>query len=307
MWAKQASDAEKKALEEVRANLLQIEDDKPWVDKQVQGDASETGLLRFIAPLLTSDVEDKSTPEVYKGWPRSGLAGFRASKPVHNNEASNGEDYKIDFSSDIKFNLQIRDMNKKVEKPETKEDNLCVLLKGAPDRVLTRCSTVLVNGQPEPLTKVIEKDILDANELYGNMGERVLGFSRMLLDPAEYSKADFFDTKGWSKWKDVKEKPQIALKGWFPMWNLEFVGLVSLNDPPRKGVDQSVLKCKAAGIKVIMVTGDQKNTGAAIAAKVNIITDKTTEFNHLVKHNGLTEQEAMKECSAIVIHGDELA
>lgn len=91
------------------------------------------------------------------------------------------------------------------------------------------------------------------------------------------------------------------------MWNLEFVGLVSLNDPPRKGVDQSVLKCKAAGIKVIMVTGDQKNTGAAIAAKVNIITDKTTEFNHLMKHKGLTEQEAMKECTAIVIHGDELA
>jgi len=42
----------------------------------------------------------------------------------------------------------------------------------------------------------------------------------------------------------------------FPMQNLCFIGIVSLNDPPWKYVDYSVLKCKWAGIKVIMVTGD---------------------------------------------------
>jgi Ca2+-transporting ATPase len=58
-----------------------------------------------------------------------------------------------------------------------------------------------------------------------------------------------------------------------------------LNDPPRKGVDASVNKCRAAGIKVIMVTGDQKNTGAAIAEKVKIITDRKLEYNFLKKEN----------------------
>ncbi len=47
-----------------------------------------------------------------------------------------------------------------------------------------------------------------------------------------------------------------SIKGWFPMFNLTLLGLVSLNDPPRNKVDMSVEKCRQAGIKVIMVTGD---------------------------------------------------
>jgi P-type E1-E2 ATPase len=61
--------------------------------------------------------------------------------------------------------------------------------------------------------------------------------------------------KGWKKWKDVKERDE-SIKGWFPMYNLTLVGLISLNDPPRPSVAHSVSKCRDAGIKVIMVTGD---------------------------------------------------
>jgi len=55
------------------------------------------------------------------------------------------------------------------------------------------------------------------------------------------------------------------------MEGLCFIGLISLNDPPWKYVDFSVKKCQDAGIKVIMVTGDQPLTAAAIAKKVGII------------------------------------
>lgn len=76
------------------------------------------------------------------------------------------------------------------------------------------------------------------------------------------------------------------------MWNLTLVGLVSLNDPPRPRVDMSVEKCRAAGIKVIMVTGDQPPTAAAIAHKVNIITNPELEFNYLHKEMKMSKEEA---------------
>jgi sodium/potassium-transporting ATPase subunit alpha len=65
--------------------------------------------------------------------------------------------------------------------------------------------------------------------------------------------------------------------------------------------------CRGAGIKVIMVTGDQPPTAAAIAQKVNIITDPTLEYNYLVDEVGLSKKEAWAKSKAIVIHGDKLA
>jgi sodium/potassium-transporting ATPase subunit alpha len=54
-----------------------------------------------------------------------------------------------------------------------------------------------------------------------------------------------------------------------------FVGVLSLTDPPRETVPYAVLKCRSAGVKVIMVTGDQPVTAASIARLCNIITEET--------------------------------
>jgi len=115
------------------------------------------------------------------------------------------------------------------------------------------------------------------------MGERVLAIARYRLEPDIYTQnpAYPFDTKTWKQWKDVKYRDP-SIPGWFPMWGLTLVGLISLNDPPRPKVDQSVLTCKSAGVKVIMVTGDQPPTAAAIAHKVNIISDPKLEYNYMV-------------------------
>jgi sodium/potassium-transporting ATPase subunit alpha len=188
----------------------------------------------------------------------------------------------IPFSSDIKFNLIIRDMKKDVANPDTTEENTCVYIKGAPERVLGRCKTVLIKGEDKAFDENALMEANAANDKFGGQGERVLAFARCNLPPTTYPKASYrFDVKGWKSWREVREYTD-EFKGWFPMWDFTLIGLCSLNDPPRPKVDISVKKCQTAGIKVIMVTGDQPPTAAAIAAKVNIISDAKLEFNYLL-------------------------
>jgi sodium/potassium-transporting ATPase subunit alpha len=85
------------------------------------------------------------------------------------------------------------------------------------------------------------------------------------------------------------------------MENFIFVGLISLMDPPKETVPFAIKKCQSAGIKVVMVTGDQPPTAAAIAKQIGIITMKTNED---FKEEGFTPAEALERAKAIVIHGD---
>lgn len=90
----------------------------------------------------------------------------------------------------------------------------------------------------------------------------------------------------------------------FDFKNQTFVGILSLIDPPRDSVPNAVLKCRSAGIKVVMITGDQPATAASIAKKCNIITKETV--NDIAERKGKLFDEVFHESDAIVIHGDEL-
>ena len=73
--------------------------------------------------------------------------------------------------------------------------------------------------------------------------------------------------------KDFKiEKNNIApfLK------DMIFLGMISMFDPPKKGIDDTMLKLKAAGIKIIMLTGDEESTALAVARQAKIIESKQT-------------------------------
>merc|ERR1711998_642887 len=183
-------------------------------------------------------------------------------------------------------NAFIRDMS---QNKDAGNNNLCVFLKGAPERILTRCSRILVNGEEVDFTPELREEVNEANSTFGKMGERVLAFARYRL-PAENFGRDYkFDVKNWKSWGlDPKRSyaDYAGQEGAFPMHDLCLVGVVSLNDPPRPRVDLSVSKCRSAGIKVIMVTGDQPPTAAAIANKVNIIKHPQREFSYMVKELG---------------------
>jgi len=139
------------------------------------------------------------------------------------------------------------------------EEGLCVFMKGAPERILSRCTRMLVNGEEQEFTEELKEEVNKANSDFGKLGERVLAFARYRLPKDKYTKDYKFDVKTWKNWGlDAKQHIDAYenVQGSFPMNDLCLIGVVSLNDPPRPQVDLSVLKCRAAGIKVIMVTGD---------------------------------------------------
>merc|ERR1712003_471949 len=125
----------------------------------------------------------------------------------------------------------------------------------------------------------------------GGMGERVLGFCHSFLDAKEYPKGYAFDNE------DVN----------FPLEGLTFVGLMAMIDPPRANVPEAVARCKSAGIKVIMVTGDHPITAATIAKNVGIISEDSNTVDDIAKDMGIPVEEVdPNKVNAAVVHGSKL-
>ena len=83
--------------------------------------------------------------------------------------------------------------------------------------------------------------------------------------------------------------------------------LMTMIDPPRAAVPDAVLKCRSAGIKVIMVTGDHPITAKAIARSVGIISDGTETVEDIATRKGIPVEEVNpREALAAVVHGGEI-
>lgn len=123
-----------------------------------------------------------------------------------------------------------------------------VLTKGAPEIIIERCNMVEENGELVQITAENRMEVLD--ELKGMTSEalRVLALAYKKIGSEE----DFED-------RDALESDLI------------YVGLVGMMDPPRKEAKEAVALCEKAGIKVVMITGDNKDTAAAIASEIGIL------------------------------------
>ncbi|MCQ2564332.1 MAG: cation-translocating P-type ATPase [Clostridia bacterium] len=126
----------------------------------------------------------------------------------------------------------------------TNENGIKCYSKGAPERILERCSSVLFNGQIVPLTEDLKNKIKAQNNRMSDDALRVMGFA--------YKKLDVFNPN------DNLEQGMV------------FLGLCGMMDSPRPEVKDSVKKCFMAGLKPIMITGDHKRTAFAIAKKIGI-------------------------------------
>lgn len=123
-----------------------------------------------------------------------------------------------------------------------------VFVKGAPDVVIEQCQYVMWEGKVIPFTGTLKQKVLAANEAMARSALRVLGLA----------------------YRDMKHSEQCADENEAEN-GLIFVGLTGMIDPPRKEVRPAIAKCKRAGIKTVMITGDHKTTAEAIAHQLGMI------------------------------------
>jgi len=131
-----------------------------------------------------------------------------------------------------------------------------LLVKGAPESLIERCTHTLLgpNGKKVPLDRklidLLMKEVVD----YGNQGLRVIAL------------ASLDNVQGNPLLHSVKTTAEYASLE----QNLTLIGLVGMLDPPRPEVAPSIQKCKEAGIRVIVITGDNRNTAESICRQIGV-------------------------------------
>lgn len=125
-----------------------------------------------------------------------------------------------------------------------------VLTKGAPDVLVSKCSHIYEDGVAVPLTEEHTRRITASNKELADEALRVLAFA--YRDEASLPAAP---------------SPEVTEQA------LVFVGLTGMIDPPREEVRDAVAVCRRAGIRPVMITGDHRDTAAAIAKRLGIIED----------------------------------
>jgi Ca2+-transporting ATPase len=143
--------------------------------------------------------------------------------------------------------------------------------KGAPDVVLKLCSSIDAGGKVSPLTDEAKRMISETNRRFASQALRVLAFAYKPL----------------ASGKDVDVSDEN---------DLIFVGLQGMIDPPRDGVRSAIERCRSAGIRSIMITGDYALTAQAIAHQLGIKGD-AVNGEELEKMNDEALKKTVKEIS----------
>ncbi|OQR94535.1 sodium/potassium-transporting ATPase subunit alpha [Achlya hypogyna] len=217
----------------------------PRVVWETIGDASESAMIKFV--------QDKRDIIEYRG--------------------NNQKIKEIPFNSRNKYQLSIHKQDNDESKP------MLLVMKGAPERISVRCGKIMINGEIVDMTPERRAEVDACQLALSKKGMRVLGFAEKELPLDMYPHGYEFNTDNpnfplGETDVDYEATPTPDKKTEEPLC---FIGLMALIDPPRAEVPVAVAKCKSAGIKVIMVTGDHPITAKAIAHKVGILWGPTKE------------------------------
>lgn len=208
---------------------------------QFNGDFSEEGLqklLRAATLCNNADLEKRDGKWVIVGEPTEGslvVLGKKNGLVKKKLEQEFPRVKEIPFTSERKRMTTVHEV----------DEEMVAYTKGASDVVVGRCDRVWINGDITPLDEDLKAKILNVNDRFGRDALRVLAIGYRTLSPSEV------------------EGDKIEQ-------DLVFLGLVGMIDPPRREVPKAVKKCRSAGIRPVMVTGDHKVTAQAIGREVGI-------------------------------------
>lgn len=202
------------------------------------------------------------TEKGYGGDPSEVALSEYALKFNKNKEV---EEFKFSRIDEIAF-----DSKRKLMSTLNLYNGRTAFTKGAVDILLEKCSKILINGEERVLSADLKNQILIANENMTEKALRVFGFAYK-NNPLEFNEKD-----------------------------LTFIGLVGMIDPPKTETIEAVKKCKKAGMRPVMITGDHKSTALAIAKEVGIATsDKEVMLGSEI--DKLSDEEILRKIEHISV------
>jgi Ca2+-transporting ATPase len=166
-------------------------------------------------------------------------AGAKAGGDRERIEKELPKQHEFPFDSDRKRSSVIRRM------PDGK---LRAFINGAPGPLLDRCTQLYTREGVRPLTAADRERIFAQNSVMARQALRVLG----------------------SAWRDMNNALPADCTADVVERELVFVGLTGMQDPPRPEVKHAIAKCRTAGIRVVMITGDQPDTAMAVAREIGL-------------------------------------
>jgi len=237
----------------ILCNSAQFNEDKsvPVMLRSTSGDPTETALLRCVEAV-------EGNADVFREMHRCIL--------------------HIPFNPMTRIQVSIH------ECADFKTNGYLACMIGAPELILQRCGSALVQGQERPVDQDYKNAFFYAMNELANLGETVVALCDARLPPRKFPPGFQFNPH------------QVN----FPITGYRLLGLMSMIDPPKANVPDAISKVRQAGVKVIMVTGDHPNTAVAIGKSVGIMDIETDPVQ--VTMAGLPSGEI----PSAVVNGEDL-
>nr|AML22896.1 sarcoplasmic/endoplasmic reticulum Ca2+-ATPase [Tridacna squamosa] len=164
------------------------------------------------------------------------------------------KEFTLEFSRDRKSMSVYCNPNKPTRTP----GGARMFCKGAPEGLLDRCTHVRVGGNKVPMSPAIKNEIMKHVKAYGTGRDTLRCLALATIDnPPRREDMDLEDSRKFIQYET----------------NMTFVGVVGMLDPPREEVIDSIKNCRKAGIRVIVITGDNKATAEAICRRIGVFTE----------------------------------